>query len=111
MGDKYQFNNLTYNGGPFPTGPNTDGSWTVNHDDDNYIISLQGSSSLNPALVGLNTGRVPGTNSEALRSTTQVSMTINASGNIFGTISAWSDIVWCKKRDHAAILAGQLRIA
>jgi hypothetical protein len=102
-GTKFSFNNLTYNGGPFPAGPNSDGSWTVNQDDKNHV-SLHGSSSLNPALVGLVTTGGPGVQSEAIQSTAQVSMTIFAGG----TISGWSNIVWCKARDQAAVLAGQL---
>lgn len=101
-GSKFTFNNLTYNGGAFPAGPNQDGSWTITLDDNDHV-SLQGSSALNSALVSLTTVGGPGLQSEALLSTSILTMSVLASN----TISGWSNIVWCKTRDKSAVLAGQ----
>lgn len=103
---KFTFNNMTYNGGSFPAGPNSDGSWSVTVDDSSHV-TLQGSGSLNPALIGFTNTGVAGTQSEGLISvsgTGQPSISIRSTQ----TISGWSGIFWVKKAHFAAAVAGQL---
>lgn len=59
-------NNLTYNGGAFPTGPNFDGSWVITQNDNNHI-SMQGSGSLNPSLISVVASGGPGTQTEIIQ--------------------------------------------
>lgn len=98
-GAQVSLNNLTYSGGAFPFGPNSDGSWTITSDGANHL-TLQGSGALSAANVSLAAGGA-GTQTEAVLSVASVSW------QVFSTTTGWTNLVWCKKADNAAILAGQ----
>lgn len=105
-----KFNNLTYSGGAFPTGPNVDGSWTITNVSATQF-KLQGSSGLTAGNVTLNTSGTPGVNSECIQS---ISGGINYAWprTTYGTAGSpavqWDGWVWCKTKDLTAVQAGQL---
>jgi hypothetical protein len=101
-GATYKFNNVT----GLPAGPNFDGSWTVTKIDAQNI-KLQGSTAF-AGLVGITGAIGAGSQSEALVSTSTFGSGITWSFLTAGTYSGFGGMVWCRKADQAAVLAGQL---
>lgn len=79
------------------TGPNPDGSWTINQIDSSHF-SLQLSSAY-AGLVGIVSSGGPGVQTEALNPG-------NALVSLAGTFAGFSNLVLCKKADLAAINSG-----
>lgn len=98
-GMTFKFNNLT----GLPTGPNSDGSWTIYTIDLNNF-GLVNSSSVSVGGITLNTSGTAGVNSEAIYSTSSENPSLF--GNWTGANA--SNLVWCKKADLADINAGKL---
>jgi hypothetical protein len=69
-GWKVKPGNLTYNGGAFPAGPNIDGSWTITNTAATKF-TLDGSGSLNPALISVVGAGGPGVQTEMLTNAPQ----------------------------------------
>jgi hypothetical protein len=92
-------NLATYNGGAFPAGPNSDGSWSI-YKIDNNTFSFQGSSGLRAGLVGLNTSGTVGANTEVLYAG-------NSTVQLFGTFAGFSNLVLCESGDLTDIQAGR----
>ena len=95
-GTTVQLNNLT----GLPTGPNSDGSWTINQIDNNNF-SLQGSSAF-AGLVSITASGGPGVQTEAIYA---ASGNFNLPGT---TYSSFSNFIFCAKSDLADIQAGKL---
>lgn len=97
-----KFNNLTYGGGAFPAGPNPGGSWTITNAGPNRF-TLQNSIGLNAALISVVPIGGPGIQTECIISVPGITLMILPT-----TFSDFGDLVWCKKRDFNALLAGEL---
>lgn len=106
------FNNLTYNGGAFPAGPNADGSWTLTlvGGSSGSQYTLQGSSGLTAGLIALNASGTVGVNSEMIYQPVS-SGALGSIGYSFPRTTGflgWNNWFWVKKADQTSALAGQL---
>jgi hypothetical protein len=101
-GWKVRLNNLTYDRGPFPDGPNVDGSWTITNAGPK-AFTLNGSERLNPALIGIIGAGGPGRQTEAILPGA-ANMTI-PEGTV---IEMLQDLTLCKNEDYDRVVSGGL---
>lgn len=92
-------NNLTYNGGAFPSGPNIDGSWTITNTG-TTTFTLNGSSGLVAANISIVSTGGPGTQTEFILPA--VASCEMPSGTV---VSGLSGMVWAKDADAALIVS------
>lgn len=95
-GMTFKFSNIT----GLPTGPNSDGSWSI-FAIDNAHFSVQGSSAY-AGSVGITGTGGPGVQSDGIYSWSSVH------GDLSGTYSSFANLIWCRKNDLADIQAGKL---
>lgn len=86
------------------SGPNSDGSWTITNVSDTQFTLNSSTGVVSPTVTG---SGGPGTQSEAILSTasTSVAFLTNAGGTV---THAFSNMIWCKTADLAAISSGKL---
>lgn len=83
-------------------GPNPDGSWTITNIDGTHFTLNNSSGVVSPTVTGAGG---PGVQTEAILNGANFSGSFSYT---FGTYSGFSNMVFCKKSDQAAVLAGQL---
>lgn len=93
-----------FNGTNLPSGPNSDGSWTIYTIDTNNF-GLLGSSAV-AGTVTITTGGVVGTNTEGIYSLGSSYPNPSLFGNWTGANA--SNLIWCKKADLTDINAGKI---